>query len=1153
MATAPLLNLRDGSGTTLTLVFSTNQESVTLTGTISTDTADVQVSVNGAAFVSDPTLVKVDVDQFTLPNPDSFPTGLLLDFGLNTIALRTIDIVGSVSAASTASITRVRSLADSVAEVPTGIKVLRRRDSVDVLAGKPQPQTTVSSGVAIVIPSTLTLLGFNVYASTAPAGSTGYFKVNDNPVLDSTVFEEESLIVLQDSTTWATPTGTGVRILVTEQDDLQVVTSTRLDQKYSTLTFTTGIRFTSTVESYRINESVAFRHFRGGGTNNINSDQFVNVADSDPLYYVVTGLYYDPSTNQEIETGFSQEVLGAPLILDTAIRDLPVRNQRQVLLDYVSQIQIVNTAITLNPGSTTRDVSIDPFTSEAERIWFIVDFVHRSMSFLTLLQMDDADGNGISDPVAGSSYKQAIQAALGLQDDNSVQALIDQQFDKLAGNVNKPRLPGRAAVGQAVIYVTTKPIIDLTIPAGTFVSTDADTVNDLPSVRFRIGGSYTLPAAQASAFFNFDTKRYEITVDIVAENIGDDSNRPAGTITNIAGIPGVSVTNTEATIFGTDIESNADLAARAMLAFASVDTGTEGGYASTAAEQIGIIKSKIVKSGDPLMMRDYDEVRHKHIGGKVDIWVQGLRERQVSERFAFTFDIAKDIQCQVIDPTNLIFRVLDSRVTVNTPIVEILNTPSQGLGVRNATLGESYDITSVTLLDYQTFQLSTSVTQPTTGQDDIVLADYRFQSVNKFFFTLQPVRRVVSVVGEISGALDPTQGYALYKTDDPLLDGESTISQDYLSISQFNNVPSGDSILVNAEDHVLIGFVQEPLNSIGINTKTISVYSEDRSIEYSGPGTSSPDFEIIDGTPTTPVKIVRTSTTTIANGQEVSVDYSHDENFTVTYVINDLLQELQQTINNRRHVTADVIVKQAVENSVDIETTVQLLKGATKDKVDPAIRTNVSQELDEKIIGQGIAQSDVIHTIDATDGVDFSPVPYARMAYADGSRKLRESVLSTNVHVGTLDIGGNRAYILSNSLQYPTTDGGGLIVEHKGVFQDDESMPLSTTLAQVCTGVNQAFIIGSGGAIITGYSDDATLTTAGFTNATDRANERLRLTANHIVLSLSGAGIPLDDPTLHAYAVSYVIRGDSGAHDITAADVENITLGDLTVTYRSAG
>lgn len=1155
MATAPKFYLRDNSGDLTTdLVFMTNQEAIVLEGAVSPDTADIQVSVNGAPFTSDANIVFIDLDRFVIPNLTTYPSGLILNFGVNTIAVRAIDIVGGVSATSTATVTRIaRPTNILAAQIPTGVRVRRRRDAVDILAAKPNPVISFLAGVATIVDPSLQLLGYNFYASSSPAGVTGYYRVNERPLLLPVTYEEDVFVSYDDTTNWGDSHQNFLRLRVTEEDAFGTQLAERLNHTYDLSALTGRLRFSSTLESYRLAEFVAFRHFRSGGTGIVNSEQFVSVLDNEPLYYVVSAVYWDPVTSQEIETAFSQEVLGTPLVIDTAIRDLPGRTQIQIVTAYVNQITQVNRAITLNPGSTTRDVSIDPFASEAERIWFVVDFVHRSQSFLTLLQIDDVRGTGTSDAVASSAYKTALGAALGLSgQDTAIQALIDSQFDKLAANVGKKRLAGRSAVGQAVIYTTRKPTTDLVIPAGSFVSTDADAENNLGAARYRVGGSFVMTAANADAFYNFDTKRYELIVDIVAESIGEAGNRPAGSIKNITGVSNASVTNTEATVFGTNKESNADLAARCQLAYSSVDTGTEGGYASTAAEQIGILKAKIVKSGDTLMMRDYDDVRRKHIGGKVDIWVQGLRERQVSERFAFSFDIARDITCQIIDLTTLTLRVLDSRVTPETPIVEILNNSSLGLGVRNVTLGADYDLTGVTIVDYQTFRLSTSIAQPVTAIDDVITVDYRFRYVNQYRFNLQPVRRVISVVGESSGALNPLTGYDLYKTDDPLLTGESTIALDYLAINQVGGIPSGATITVNDETHVLIGSTQEPLDSIGINTKTIRVFNEARSLEYSGPETAAPDFDIIEGGQNTPVKIVRTTASTIKDGQTVSVDYVHDENFTVTYVINDLLQELQQVVNARRHTTADVLVKQAIENQLEIETTVQLKTGAAKDRVDPLIRTNVSLELDKKLIGQNVAQSDVIATINQTDGVDYSPVPYARMAYADGARKLREAVLSTFARLSSLDVGGNRAFILTNSLLYPTTNGGGTTTEHKGVFQDDEPMTVVSSLALVCTAVKQAYIIGAQGALIMGYTDDATLIAAGFLTAKDRAAELLRRTANHIVVSLSGAGIPPDEPVKHAYAVSYVVRSDVGAHDITTTQVEYMTLGNFTVSYRTA-
>lgn len=1147
MAAAPQILLRDGSGYTTNLIFTTNQESIVIQGTVDSSTSDIQVSINGAAFVSDSTLVDFNLPNFTIPNLSSYPDGLALNPGANTIQIRTIDIVGGVSVPSTVSVTLISQSDVLQVETPSGIRMRRLRGSVRILSALPVQRFSTAG-----VPLPTNFVGFNFYASTAAGGTTGYYKINATTVsAKSTIFEENATKFAADQTIFDAG-DEFLQVNVVSKDEFGNTLATKMSSTYNTSVYSNKIRFTSGFEDYSLTEFIEFDHVRSGSVDSINDDQWAGVADTDPLYYVVTGVYYDPLTGSEVESAFSQEVLGSPLIIDTSIRSLPGRTQFQVVTDYVSAIQRVNAEIGLLPGSTTRDVSIDPFSSEAERIYFLVDFVNRTQSFQTLLQIDDANGDGVSDPVDGSAYKTALKAALGYTTNDAVQSLIDAAFDKLAGNINKTRLPGRPAFGQEVFYTTARPSFDKPVPSGTIVSTSADSSLGIPSVRFRVGGSYVMQSAIADTYYNFDTKQYEITVDIIAEQVGSDGNRPAGQITNVQGVSGFQVVNRDATVFGSDRESNSDLATRCLLGY-SVDTGTAGGYASTSAEQVGIVKSKIVKSGDELMMRDYDEVRHKHIGGKVDIWIQGTQERQVSERFAFTYDIAQNIDCIILDVVNLIFRVEDSRVTPTTPITEILDNLTLGFGVRNVTQGLDYLLTGVNILDYQTFQVNASLPgQVVTNFDDVVTADYRFRSVNQFTFTFQPVRRVVSVVGEVSGALSSTLGYNLYKTADPLLEGESTISTDYLSINQVGGIPSGASIQVNDEIHVLIGAQSEPLGSIGINTKSIRVFSDNRAIEFNGPDATIPDYEVVEGEATTPAKIIRTATSAIVNGATVSVDYSHDENFTVNYVINDLLQQLQRTVNSKRHTTADVVIKQSVENSIVLETTVQLLPGATKDKADPDIRTNTSLETDQRLIGRGLAQGDVIHAIDESQGVDFPVVPLARMAYADGSRKLREALTSAYLHLSSLDHGSNVAYLLTNPLSFPTTDGGGLVTEHKGVFQDDEAMILVSSLANVALVADQAFIIGSGGAVINGYTDTATLVAAGFTTAATQQAELLRRTANHVIISIAGFGVTTDLPTNHTYTVSYVIRGDSGSHDIPATSVEFITLGNFTITYSLA-
>lgn len=1147
MATAPKIKLRDGSGNTASqVVFTTNQDNVTIEGTVDLNTVAIQVSVNGAPFTSDATLIEIDGTDFTFPSTVSYPDGFSLELGDTSFGFRAVDILGATSAVSTVQVNRVPLNTAGESLIPSGVRVRRRRNTVEILVAKP-----VLSPVAGI-----EFRGLNFYASTSPGGlTTGYFKINQKLVTSlSTVFDEE-LGPLDTNTVVFTPSAPRLRVRVTQEDVFQNEVALVLDRRTTIgqISDQLDLKLDHQIQTRRLQEYVTFVHNRQGGPGIINSDQFGGVDSSDPIYYVVSGVFYDYAAGEEFETPYSQEILGVPLVIDTSLKGLPRRSRLSIVLDFVAAVQAINEEVSLIPASTTRDVSCNPFASEAERLWFLVDFVHRCQSFLTLLQLDDANGDGISDAVVSSSYKQALKGALGVQSDSAVQSIIDRQFDKLAGNYQRPRLPGRPSVGQVVFYTSTRPSQDITVASGTVVSAEADVANGLPAVRFIVGGTYVLPAGDAQAFYNFATSRYELVASITAETLGENGNRSADHIKSIAQpISGLSVVNTEATVFGTNRESNGDLAARAQLAFVSVDTGTEGGYTATAAAQVGVVKTKIVKSGDPLMMRDYDPVRRKHVGGKVDVWVQGLKERTVTERFAFTFEVARDVRVQVLDAANLIFRVLDSRVTPNSPIVEVLNNISQGLGVRNASLGQDYDLTGVAILDYETFQLNSAIPQPSTNIDDIIVADYRFRSVNQFTFTNQPVRRVTSVVGESSGSLSLTQGFSLYKTDDPLLDGESTIAKNYLIINQVGGVPSGATIPVNDEEHVLVGFFEEPLRSIGVNTATVRVFNQTRTVEYDGPGTPNPDFEIIEGSQTLPAKIKRTSSSDIVSGQTLSLDYEHDENFTVTYVINDLLSQLQRTINIRRHITADVLVKQAVVNSVELETTIRLKRGAKKDKVDPAVRSEVSRELNQKLIGEGSAQSDLINAVDSTEGVDFQVIPLARMGYADGSSKIRESLSSSSARVSSLDVGGNQAFILTNSLLYPTTDRGGLPTEHKGVFQDDESMVLSTTISNVAQHPNQAFIIGASGSIIAGYSDDATLQALGFTDPEDLLEERLRRTANHVVVSLSGAGLPPDAPENHKYAVSYVIRGDKGPHDMTASQVEFLDMGNMTLTFSSA-
>ena len=170
------------------------------------------------------------------------------------------------------------------------------------------------------------------------------------------------------------------------------------------------------------------------------------------------------------------------------------------------------------------------------------------------------------------------------------------------------------------------------------------------------------------------------------------------------------------------------------------------------------------------------------------------------------------------------------------------------------------------------------------------------------------------------------------------------------------------------------------------------------------------------------------------------------------------------------------------------------------------------------------------------------------MTWADGSRIVRDPILSNYLEMTSLSAGVNKAYLLITPLISSTLDNGGSTNIHVGVFQDDLIIPLSVNLAGICSATKQAYIIGKDGAIINGYSDDATLIAEGYLTASEIIVERKNRTANRVIVSLSFTPT-VDTPNDHTYTCSYVVSGDLGTKDLSAIDVESISVGKFDITY----
>jgi len=1151
-------------------IFTTTLPQRFFQGTVDASTVDMQISVRGEAFTSNPDLIIFEGESFQIPNPSVYPEGLELAPGLNVIEVRAVSFSGAVSPAARVEVTLVQEADVSfIPDPPTNITVERFDEEIEI---------------SVQMPTDARVRGINFYASEfSGGGAIGYQRINLDLVQDTVVVEEtdtlhtlevdSSIATNPDGTPAADPLYVQLRETQTKGGDtierLEDVTLT--DELAAAITyneqenllktdFLDVFEVPETVQNIRTSVSVAsvtqvvfakFRHNRTAGPSStpptVAVGVFASTPISDPLYYVVKAVAFDESTQIESESAFSIEVFGNPVTVNLQVGAFPVVSRSDITQQTITSILRTNPTQALAPGAVIRDTVVDPSSSEAERVRFIVDFLHRAQSFDSLLRVDGIDANGDSIAVQNSAYKQALQRAFGNISTQQTQAIIDAAFEQEAARVGESRRPGIYSRGLLTFFTSRRPKQTIQIPLGTRAA--------IGGVFFSTTQSASMPLDSVASFFNPVTGLFSLDVPIRADEVGTQGNVARGQIrTLVDQVGGLQVVNPGPTFGGRGVETNLQLATRARNAVAGSDTGTEAGYRQTLANIPGVEQAKVVTSGNTLMQRDFDPASGRHVGGKVDVYTRGDVLATVTDTFAFTFEIAYNIQFKLFgNPAELKFEAMDPTLSVDNPIAEMLDFPDAGLGLRNASQSAAYDLTDVQILDYKTIQLSDAVPQPViTALSDVVLGDYRYVVSRKFVLPRQPTREVLSVTGAVTGVLDE-DNYRFFKTESPLLDGLSTESQSYLQIDEVNGQPTGEVIPVEDEVHVIIGEFPESLFNLGANVLTVKVYNEDRTVLFRGPFDPSgiSDYTIIPGSQTTPVKIKRVESGAILSGQRLSVDYSHDENFVVEYTINLAVRTAQDAVDAQKHATADILIKEAIPVLVDRTATVIKESEAATSTVDRSIRSNLKVFYEGLSLGDSVRQSDEAAEINRSVGVAYVTVPFTKLARQPGSAVLRESLTTAQnadiTYLSEYSTESVLVWLIEEELNAATTTGGGDATEFREVTQDDLAMDLQIVdLPSIGSGASRAYIIGDAGASIMGYTDDVTLEEE-FPTATPQERNQVRRdrTANRVVISLAVG----DSPTNYKYTVSYIVGStNAGVKNLDAFDIEYFTLGNVNLT-----
>lgn len=1032
--------------------YTTDIEIQTLSGTTSLDTAEIQV--NGSTFGV----------SYTPGESVWAWTGTLVlgENILSIIAIEETTLVPSLPA--TITITLIENITSVTVSPPTGVRVRQYQDKIEAVNIK---NTEVNT------------LGYNYYVSTQSGGiNNTYAKINTVLVTEYSFYED-------DTTELSSVTDTVGNIRVT-------TTTEEVTRNYYYSYFLDLARYQELVTDGSL-PAVTF----GEGT---------------PFFFVITAVIYDSVLGIVTESSHSIELEGTPITITTGIKDIPGRTQNDIILTFSQELLTGNQGIDTKPGTVIRDI-MDPISEEMARIYIIQNFLAISMSISGLLDFDDADGNGVSDPVSTSVPKRALKVALNLTNDSDVQQIIDSQFDKLASNVNVTRRSATAAIGSVTFYTSTAPIRNMIINEGGVVSSTGDLDQGIASQSYLTQTSKILEYADRDKYYNEQTGRYEVSVDVQALTSGEASNTDSYTIKTVSsGIDSdFQVENANPVTFGRDIESNHDLATRTELALFA-DTGTEGGYAKTAANVQGVRNVHVEKAGDSLMIRDYDSVRDKHVGGKVDIYIQGKQSKQVTDQIAFSFESISSQGTQsgevftILNAISYQFKTKNTRVTAHTPIFEVSR-------VYNVTRSADYDISGYQIIgDGDTIDLDETKSKNVAiglAANDQIRVDYKFRSSDTFILQYQPVLDIVSVRGQLSGELT-SDNWELVKLQDPLAEGGSTIASDSIRIKFANNLPVTEFQTISDEAHVLILDKEEALNYLGADTESILVKNTAKTIVY----TENVDYRVSPGTDTTPTTILIIETGSLSNGQEVLISYTAIENFIITYTTNSLLTTVQNDVNVLKHACADVIVKQAPESEVDFAFTIVPKTGVTNTSLlTTKIATAVSNFVTQLGVGKSLTQSDIVQVIKPIADVDYIIIPFTRMVKADGSLVVRDSVGRTQFEFYHEDV--VKAYISATSvLSFNTMDKGGPENYFRGIFENSLPLVLQDDPLYVSGAAGRGYIMEDGKIVVS--TKDGTL------------------------------------PDTKYYDVAYYVYGETGSKDIEVTSTESLTVGTLTVSYDTA-
>lgn len=298
-----------------------------------------------------------------------------------------------------------------------------------------------------------------------------------------------------------------------------------------------------------------------------------------------------------------------------------IRTHNEIVLSLLDFLRGAQPNLDTKPGTVSRDLIIDGPSVQLSRLY---------------------------EEVAKVSGKQSLRLAIG------------SDLDKLASNFGQVRQRGTKASGPA-LFTFNSLDSEVPIPSGSIVTARNGAtflVSTGTVVSPTFSNSFRAIASQNRANLDFVgiTDQFAVEVLVEATVAGVQGNISKFALANTS-IPGVSnVTNVQPFGGGATSEDDSAFRGRILGLFSGANTGTSLGYRNAALVDPAVLDAIVIEPGDDLMVRDgtvvvEDESGNRVIvsegtGGKVDIYIYGVRLQEVVDSFIYT-DLSN-----TDDPTN---------------------------------------------------------------------------------------------------------------------------------------------------------------------------------------------------------------------------------------------------------------------------------------------------------------------------------------------------------------------------------------------------------------------------------------------------------------------------------------------------------------------